>query len=205
MSTSVTFHVNFSPDDSTGQGTSDTDASTGWNNNSATALVGKLGASSVSAGFRWDTSDEIIPDGLPQGAIIEAANLRIAKHIVDSNSLNLKIVGEDVDNPGIWDAGHRPGTGGSPGRGPETTAKVDWDGVLANSGFSTSPDISSIIQELVNRPGFGPHIAIILRNDGGTLLSTISTYDRAASTTFSAKLDVTYSPAPSSGQVMLWS
>lgn len=56
-----------------------------------------------------------------------------------------------------------------PGRAPETTASVDWDVTVDTVDLLyVSPDIASVIQEMVNRSGWVTNnmAAIIVRNDG---------------------------------------
>lgn len=58
-----------------------------------------------------------------------------------------------------------------PGRPPETTAKVDWDRTGQTAGVRyTSPDLTSIVQEIVDRPGWVSNndMSFVIRNDGAT-------------------------------------
>lgn len=57
-----------------------------------------------------------------------------------------------------------------------TSASVDWNGVLGGNVYRTSPDIKTVIQELVDRDGWVSGNAIGLKwgNDGGTGLNRVS-------------------------------
>jgi len=100
-------------------------------------------------------------------AIAEAANILSAKIRVKCaiNSTKrpvLVIRGILQADPATWAVGTRPSTR------PKTTASVAWspgaDWTL-NSWYE-SPDITSIIQEIVNQAGFSGAIALVIENNG---------------------------------------
>lgn len=183
--------------DSWSVGPSDTDGSTNWFTVGNAARQGFNGVTDYyQAGYIFRFV------GIPQGATILSATIGIWTHPIlggRPDTVTWKVTGLDVDDAiaaGAWSTNYRPGTGGTPGRGPETTAKVDWDrvGFAANTLY-TSPDISSIIQEIVNRPGwaFNNHLAIMVRNDGtntGWGLMRHAVLDQ--STTRATRFDCTY-------------
>lgn len=100
---------------------------------------------------------------VPQGATINSAYLTIVSSGADSTTtVNSKLRGAAVDNATMATT-----TGGGLGsfeNPPFTTAIVNWDGIatFTNGGTYTTPDISTIIQEIVNRVGWvsGNAIAI---------------------------------------------
>lgn len=149
---------------------SDTDGSVGF------SVVTQLGRQGRTGGTYFQSGYKFTNIAIPQGATILSASVSIWTHPVlggRADTVEWKITGLDVDDAvldtGVWSANYRPGTGGAPGRGPETTAKVDWDrtGFVVDTKY-TSPDISPIIREIVGRPGWtsGNDLAIIIRNDG---------------------------------------
>ncbi len=146
--------------DAWSRGTSPTDGSSSFNSISVVGIVERHAQSGVTF--------TTVP--IPSGATINSASLKVLHTVGNSSTVtNAKITAEDVDNPGIWTTGHRPGIGGVPGRGPETTAKVDWDSLWTPLfTLQTSPDISAITQELIDRPGWssGQAMAYIIRDDG---------------------------------------
>jgi hypothetical protein len=86
-----------------------------------------------------------------------------------------------------------------------TTARVDWDGIpgqTVNADF-TSPDFSSVIQEIIDRPGWSSGNVMNLfwddfddrsQGDGaGSTMALTTGLDRSASTTYCPKLDIVYS------------
>ena len=73
-----------------------------------------------------------------------------------------------------------------------TTAGVDWDGPLPTGGFTPSPDIKTVIQELAT--SYDPSVIQILHKDDGSPgdynYTQLSHYD--FSTARAAKLDIDY-------------
>ncbi len=124
---------------------------------------------------------------IPQGTTIENAKIKVLsiwRNPPDNNDKGnvdvwWKISADDVDNSPEFSA---TATGRPSGR-TQTTAKVDWDqAMVVDRWFSQNPvppydgsdnwyessDISSVIQEIVDRPGWssGNSISIIVSNDG---------------------------------------
>lgn len=122
-------------------------------------------------GLRWNLD-------VPQGATINSADIRFrSDENQNGNSPTLRIGAEDVDNANAfsttshdvddrWDGGS--------GKGPVTSATVAWNNIPGWSNNeegsdTTTPDLSTIIQEIVNRPSWlsGNGIAFIIRDDSG--------------------------------------
>lgn len=173
--------------------TTNTDGSGSFNTGSANMIAG---AQTVPwryiSGLRFET----IP--VPQNVTIVSASMTIRAHSTETGPWGLIIKAEDVDNPGTWNTNHRPGTGGTPGRGPETTAGVLWDPPdwIVGTLYQT-PDISTIVQELVDRGGWssGNAMAFIIRNDTGTnTIIVMSQWDAPTSpaNNFKARFNITY-------------
>ena len=146
---------------------------------------------------------------IPQGAPITTAYLTFTAAASDSlDNVNSVIIGEDTDNAAtfstIADYKARRGTivGGS-NNNNITSASVTWNAIGHWTAETTynSPDISSIIQEIVNRSGWVSGSALVLFWDDHAGNSTpISSTHRQAysydgSTTKCAKLHIEYSSA----------
>jgi len=96
---------------------------------------------------------------IPQAAIITAAHFTVtANYSHDKTVVRTRIKGEDADNPPTFttkddfDARVR------------TTAEVDWDGVpvmVADEEYD-SPDIKTVIQEIIDRPGWSSGNAVVI-------------------------------------------
>jgi|GEM_PF-426534 len=116
------------------------------------------GSSSLEIGF--DNNDPNDPQlvgvrfdgvGLPQGANILSASLTFTSLSNESGSANFSIAGEDVDNA----AGFTNANSNVSNR-PATAATVAWNNVPAwTTGQAyTTPDLSNVVQEIVNRNGW---------------------------------------------------
>lgn len=102
---------------------------------------------------------------VPPGATIVNAYLEFRSAANDSSSTDLIIHGQDADNPGTFsgnsDVSNRLNSSA-------TSATVNWNNVSAWSflGAYQSPDISSIVQEIVDRGGWNSGNAMALLIDG---------------------------------------
>lgn len=144
----------------------------------------------VVSGFRFDNVS------VPQGATIQEAYLNFTVNGPYSNTLSLRIRGEDTANAGSFDYSRRPGTLSY------TSASVPWSIPSTDTwGLNNerrSPDISTIVQELTSRPDWvsGNGMAIIIEDDGdeGGLHRRVIGYERPTSTYSGhlAELVVTY-------------
>jgi hypothetical protein len=110
-------------------------------------------------GFRFQSV------AIPAGATIDSAVLQLYMPTAAEDLVYVDIYGEDVDDSAAFTTGSNNISGRT-----LTTAKVDWD--TANAGapaWIDSPDISAIIQEIVDRPGWasGQDLAIILDLQSG--------------------------------------
>lgn len=140
---------------------------------------------------------------LPAAATITAATIDlVAGSNQSATTVNLLIRAVAADNPAA------PTTYAGAEGATRTTASVAWSSIAAwtsNSTYST-PDISSVIQELVNRGGWasGNSIVIYIEDNGsstsGDVYRDIRDYGAAPSS--SAILNVTYSTGSSSGAAM---
>lgn len=136
---------------------------------------------------------------IPQGAIINSAVLLVAVR-TSAGAIGLEIFGEASDNALDFTV---PPFGLDVTNRIRTVARVDWDGdkptvAEVGSGKSTaqSPDISSVIQEITDRPGWvsGTNMGILL--DGKTSPDVNFEIDAFEQGNFAAMLQVVYGEQP---------
>ena len=117
--------------------------------------------------------------GILSGATIDSAYLTI---VTDPGSyyvgdMYLKVRGIDEDNTADF-------TSDASGK-DRTTANVDWD--IPNPwGLGqtyVSPDIKTIIQEIIDRPGWESlnALALVIENDGSTINNAFQSYEKSTS------------------------
>ena len=111
----------------------------------------------VSVGLRFTDVN------IPQGATIDSAFIEVYSHEEEADATTITIWGEASDNPVTFD------TVNLITDRPSTTATVEWD-VTENWAIWTqyrTPYITTIIQEIVNRPGwdYGNALAIIMEGE----------------------------------------
>jgi uncharacterized membrane protein/fibronectin type 3 domain-containing protein len=150
--TTDTDDVYYDPGNLAGGGTWNVSGSLNFNH---TSFAGSWGGvvNAFSTGVRYPGV------GLPQGAQITHATLSVyggAMMPINGPSL-IRIYGEAVDNAPIWAdvAGSRPDSI------PYTTTHVDYTGSDPGwAGAWHQVDVTAIVQEIVNRGGWGPGNAI---------------------------------------------
>ena len=117
---------------------------------------------------------------IPQGATITSAYIQFTVDEIDSGACNLTIYGEDIDNALTF----TDTPGNITGR-KKTTASVAWSppawySVGAAGADQQTSDISSIIQDIVDRAGWSSGNALAIIVDG-TGERTAWAYDGSAS------------------------
>ncbi|MBU1621935.1 MAG: hypothetical protein KJ604_20965, partial [Gammaproteobacteria bacterium] len=121
-------------------------------------------------GFRFDGI------AIPNAATIDLANLIFTGSVAKSNNnVNSVVIGEDADDAATFSTlanyqGRRGTVVGGANNNNITTASVTWNAIAAwsvdeSGADTTSPDIKSIIQEIVNRVGWASGNAIVLYHD----------------------------------------
>ena len=105
---------------------------------------------------------------IPQGATITNAYLQFQADETDSGAISLTINGEDVDNAATFTS-----TPGNISSRTLTTASVAWSPpnwtAVGEAGLNQrTSNIASVIQEIVNRPGWssGNSMALIISGSG---------------------------------------
>jgi K319L-like, PKD domain/Calcineurin-like phosphoesterase len=159
---------------------------------------------SVSGSVSKSSSDlELVVDGSPQtvglrfanvqippGASISDAYVQFEVDEVTTGAVSLSIQGQAADNPTTFSS-----SAGNISSRPRTIASVGWvppawPTVQIHGPDQRTPDISSIIREIIARPGWaaGNALAVIITGSGNR---TAEAFDG----TFAPVLHVTYSAA----------
>jgi len=141
----------------------------------------------------WGCFARFTVPSIPQGSTISSAYLKpTCDTFIGGTILDTDIYAEDVDDASA------PTTYAQFTGVAKTAARVAWNSVLlwyVNIEYQ-SPNIASVIQEIVNRPGWSPgqHICLFWNDDGGS--PHIFWYRRAFAhnqdPTKAMKLEITY-------------
>ncbi|WP_455210277.1 PilC/PilY family type IV pilus protein [Kaarinaea lacus] len=132
-------------------------------------------------GFRFAGS------GIPQGASISSATLSLTARTNSADAMTLRLFGE-LSNDAVP---FSTASGNVSGR-PKTSSYIDWvPDAWSTDQVYTSPDISSIVQELVNQNGWLEDDLVLLQTfQSGSGERQAYTYD--ANDAKAATLNVTY-------------
>jgi hypothetical protein len=127
---------------------------------------------------------------IPQGATITSANIQFTCDETNSGTTNLVIRGHDADNSAAFTTASSNVSSRS-----KTSASVDWSpspwsSVGQAGSAQKTPDISNVLQEIINRSGYGSSSAITILITG-TGERTAESYDGSSSR--AALLTVEYS------------
>ncbi|MGI9334980.1 MAG: VWA domain-containing protein, partial [Gammaproteobacteria bacterium] len=115
---------------------------------------------------------------IPRGATIDEAVLELTSRTQTNAPVSMKIYGEASDDAATFAA-----TSNDIGARDKTTAVVDWDLTSADTWDRSStvqtPDIASVLQEVVNRPHWcgGNDIALIIEADGVAGMRSVYSFD----------------------------
>jgi hypothetical protein len=140
---------------------------------------------------------------IPQGSTINSSYVRFIIDVAKSDAVSINIYGEDIDDAPSFSNETTPGTGtfNISSRTP-TTASVTWNiasGASPNVNDTLdTADISTIIQEIVNRPGWasGNDLVVIFSHISGTSWREVESYDGEPGDAPRINIDYT---APSAG------
>jgi hypothetical protein len=101
---------------------------------------------------------------IPQRAVISNAYMEFVTDETDSGSTSLTIHGEAGDNPGTFTL-----TNSNISNRPDTVAQVAWEDIPPWSTVGEvhqTPNLASIVQEVVNRPGWTSGHAMVFKITG---------------------------------------
>lgn len=147
------------------------------------------------AGLHWPSV------AVPAGATINSATADVYVSATSADDPNGDLHMEDADSPGDFSA-----TADVSGR-TITTAFTNWNTTGIGSGFQTSADFTSAVQEVIDRPGWatGQNMVSLwrgARSGGGSLTCR----DYGWSSSYAATLDIDYTAGGAgadSGAVMM--
>ena len=139
-STTVTYSIANGADDSTLNGAA-------FTNNDTQVKMGKSGSSTSVGDFL-----RFVNVAIPRGATIISANLNFSGTSQNSVTTNLQIGAQAVDNP----VAPLNASDFTTYQSQLTSALINWDNVAAQTWGQViyTPDISTVVQELVNRPSW---------------------------------------------------
>jgi len=166
--------------------------------NNVYVAIGNGGAAIYDCGFRFTNVT------IPQGSTINSAYLSVRCRSAYDYDLYTNIRGHDVDNSTAC-ADYDTPTGRI--AGAATTASVAWDEADSFTvGWYQSPDIKSVVQEIVDRGGWssGNALMILWEEDGGGSAEAMQFSDYSENTSYAAKLDIDYTaPADDTDKMFL--
>ncbi|MGE0363060.1 MAG: LamG-like jellyroll fold domain-containing protein [Vicinamibacterales bacterium] len=133
-----------------------------------TVVVDELGVPhAVGTGVESDTPDRYVAwrwtlTGIAQGAVIESATLRLIKSGDEWSPIYATVYGEDADSAAAFTSGTLSG------RTLTTANTVVDDNISELDGTARDIDVTAIVQEIVDRPGWdaGQVLALIAVGDG---------------------------------------
>jgi len=143
---------------------------------------------------------------VPQGATIQSAFIQFSADEVQQGTTTVRIRGQAADNAAAFTT-----TAFDISARADTTAAVTWgpipgwDQIGEQGPDQKTPDIKTVIQEIVNRAGWvsGNYMVITVDNSG-TASGNRRTAD-IASTTVGPQLQITWTPQAGSGGPPTWS
>lgn len=131
---------------------------------------------------------------IPQGAVITSAQIQFtANNNQTSSTVNVTVRGQAADNPGTFTTGNNNLGGRS-----TTSSSVAWSNIPGWSSNevgsdTTTPNLSSIVQEIVNRAGWASGnsmVFVLSENSGNTSQRDAFSFDNSSAN--AATLTVTY-------------
>jgi len=131
---------------------------------------------------------------IPPGSTITAASLDVELTSGSFDDPDLTIYGHDTDDATTFTTTTNDISGRT-----QTTAATTWTASSLGTGVTTSPSITTIIQEIIDRPGWssGNDIAILINGRTSSSAFRIRSQDAGSGTP--ATLNVTYTPPAGGG------
>ena len=144
-----------------------------------------IGSARYSGGFRFTNVT------IPKGSTINSAVFQVYVYGVAYDDPNVDIFANGVDNAKDFATENT-----IVGR-VRTSNSVSWVATNLGAGYKSSPDIKSVIQEVINRPGWVSGNSIALLVDGrsdSTHLFWARSYEYPTAGGSAAKLTIVYTP-----------
>ena len=138
----------------------------------------------MDAGVRFRTI------GIPQGATIHEAELKLQVKTAPSNNIATKIYGDDVDDASLWSDYNLPlGI-------TKTTANTAWTPTTMTAPYTQYISMTDIVQEIISRPSWASsndmRFAILNKLTGVAGANTIQVYDYNRDQAHAAVLQIEY-------------
>ena len=133
---------------------------------------------------------------IPNAATIDDANVDFEVGSASFDDVVATIYGNDVDSASTFTT-----TNNDISSRALTDANVSWNVTSLGTGIKSTPDIKSIIQEIVNRAGWSSGNSIAILFDGGTSTNLrCASFDHALQA--APLLNVNYTVSGAAGQPM---
>lgn len=148
----------------------------------------------TAAGTRSNAGCHFVDVTIPAGATIDVAYVTVNVDSTTRDDPSLDIFGNNVDDAVDFSA-EADVTSRT-----RTTASAEWSATGIGAGEKNSPSIVSVIQEIIDRPGWasGNDIVILLDGkDAAQMLLRITAYD--GSTTLAPKLHIEFTAGGGGG------
>ena len=132
---------------------------------------------------------------IPPGSTVTASTIELEFISGSFDDPDVTIYADDTDDAPAFTT-----TANDISNRTATTATVTWTASYIGTGIKTSPSLTTIIQEIIDRPGWASGNAIAIIYVGRSSASFIRTraYDAGSGTP--AKLNITYTPPAGGGQ-----
>ena len=153
------------------------------------------GALNANATTQW-SGFRFLNVTIPPGSTVTASTLELDFFSGSFDDPDLTIYAHDTDDAPTFTTTANDISARTP-----TTATVTWTASSIGTGIKTTPDLKTIIQEIIDRPGWtsGNDIAILYVGRSASSFARVRSLD--AGTGAPAKLNITYTPGSgSSGQ-----
>lgn len=132
---------------------------------------------------------------IPRGSTIASATLQVYAHSTANDDPAFDIYAQADDNPATFTTAANDISSRS-----RTTAVVNWTETNTGTGFQAAPDLRTVMQEIVDRPGWASGNALVLLLDAVVGISfTARMFDNAAVDAATLDIEYTSSVSASSG------
>lgn len=144
----------------------------------------------------WTSGSRFTTINIAKGSTIDTATISFKASWAGDAAVETLIYGDDIDDSVTFSQAEGP----TDRMAAKTTANITWDpGAWIGDAFNASPDISTIIQEIIDRAGWSANndLSILVTDDSGGSWESKEyyTFDNAAGD--APKLDITYTAGSS--------
>ena len=169
-------------------------------------LTGAISLTSPDLDFLFDGPDDhenqvglhFTGLNIPAGATIQSAHIQFTADEAHSGTMSMLIYGEAADNPQIWSTASSDITGRTKTTASIIWSPLDWTVLQERGAAQQTSNLSTIIQEIVDRIGYASTDAInIIMVKNSEVKRVAETYD--GSPNDAPELFVTYTTGGGSG------